>query len=255
MPDNITPQDLYVYQQILGDSAKPDSEVTDADILSAKQGYTDRINEKMKSFGEEPFQNFESIDVDKFNTLQGNYIVSTANSELDKMKAKYKSLSDVKPFESPEEVQSRYSELNDKIKNIEDKKTVSSWNAEAKKIKDQYGIDVPTINSSSELTKAQDRTKKMIDKYQSTIQDSAKADFYQAITDISSVPGGARGDIQAINLQTQPSEKGISDKVKELQHESKIMYGIHKIDESMIPQLRNYGVSDKSIELIAIDSA
>ena len=250
MPDNITQQDLYVYKQILGDSAKPDSEVTDADILSAKQGYTDRINEKMKSFGEEPFQNFESIDVDKFNTLQGNYIVSTANSELDKMKAKYKSLSDVKPFESPEEVQSRYSELNDKIKNIEDKKTVSSWNAEAKKIKDQYGIDVPTINSSSELTKAQDRTKKMIDKYQSTIKDSAKADFYQAITDMSSVPGGARGDIQATNLQTQPSENGISDKVKELQHESKIMYGIHKIDESMIPQLRNYGVSDKSIELI-----
>jgi len=55
MPDNITPQDL------LGDSAKPDSEVTDADILSAKQGYTDRINEKMKSFGEEPFQNCRVI--------------------------------------------------------------------------------------------------------------------------------------------------------------------------------------------------
>lgn len=242
---------LGVYNEIvarLGANAKlkklkKPEELTSDLMDKAKSAYTENINSSMKMFGYkgEPFKDLESVDWDIVKQTQDKHNVDEFNKKLKALKTKSKIFEGVSYVTNADDLESKYNDLNIKAKELNSQQEVSNYNAYAKDLKDNNGISIPVVKNISELPAAKVKAQKIIDAYNSAIPKYKPLEF-----PISSLPGGARGDIQAPNLETEPNWQ---KKIAEYQKASVKMYREQEANENYI-KMTSLGLSPETIQLV-----
>jgi hypothetical protein len=156
--------------------------------------YLDSYNKIVKLLG--PNTKLAEIDSpelltnDMLSQAQSEYEnnrVQAANESLKMYRKKYPSLSNVEDFTSIDDINTRSEKINNDIATISSKNTVSKWNKMASEYNNLYGVSVPTIKSISELKSAQDKTAKVLKKYNESVKIAT-----QTYGTVEKIPGGTK---------------------------------------------------------------